>query len=59
VREDLLFDPVAMKLDFASAAGRVAGIRVLERLHHLDGQLDERTRLAWPGRAMVKRPAVE
>jgi hypothetical protein len=59
VREDLLLDPAAMKRDYAGAAGRVAGLRVLERLHHLDGQLDERTRLAWPGRAMVKRPPVE
>jgi len=61
LREDLIFDPAAMKLDLPSAAGRVAALRVLERLHHLDGQLEEKTRLSWPGRAsgFAKSAAVE
>jgi len=61
LREDLVFDPGAMKLDFVAAAGRVAALRILEQLHHLDGQLDSKARLVWPGRAsgLAKPAAVE
>ena len=50
IREELVFDPAKMKLDYVSAAGRVAALRALERMHQLDGELDEHSRLAWPGR---------